>query len=204
MPQSYINDVGETVEAYSAEEVAAINAEKAAAEAAAAEAKEHLAKKTDEFVRAKQGLTGEIKKLADMSEEEKAKMSASEQELRGRLEQQEEVTKRERDAAKEAMFIAVAGSNADLLAKLKEKYALVTLPEGTTEEIRTRINSVAPWAFSELGIVERRPVPIEAAILGGGEAPRSREDGETRFADTEKGKAATEHFFGNVLPKDNK
>lgn len=195
MSKKIINDVGEEEEVYTPEEVAAFTAERDAAKREAEEAREHLKKKTDEFVQAKQG----FKKFEEYTEEEKAKMTAREQEYMQRLEKQEETVRQERETAKEAFFSAAAKGDEKVLAKMKEKYALVQMPEGTTEEIRTRINAVLPWAYADLGIVERA-TPIENTIISGGDVPRSKDSGK-RFADTAEGKDKAKAIFGELLEK---
>lgn len=194
-----INDAGEEEEVYTPDEVAAFTAERDAALKAAEEAKDHLKKKTDEFVQAKQG----FKKFEEYTEEEKAKMTAREQEYIQRLEQQEETSKKERETAKEAFFTAAAKGDEKVLEKVKEKYAMVQMPEGTTEEIRTRINAVLPWAYAELGIVERA-TPIENTIIAGGDVPRPKGDFGKRFADTAEGQEKAKAIFGAALPEEKK
>lgn len=192
-----LNDDGEEIEAYTKEEFDAVNAKIAEAEAAAEAARTALAQKTNDIVRMKDG----FKKFEELTEQEKSAMSQREIENMQRIEQMEETTKRDREAAKDAMLVAASKNDPKVLEKIKEKYALVQMPEGTIDEIRARVNSVTPWAYSELGIVERQPMPIEAAILGGGLPPRERNDSDKRYADTPEGKAKAKAIFGNALPE---
>jgi hypothetical protein len=199
MPQPFLNADGEEVEAFTKEEVEDITKERDEAKAAAEEAKTHLAAKTDEFVKAKQG----FKKYSEMSEEEKGKLSADQAATMQQLEELKGNQEKERGIAKEAMFKAAAKGDEKVLEKIKEKYGMIIMPEGTTEEIAARINAVTGWAYQELGIVERKPMAIESTIIAGGNAPRSKQEGDTRYADTEEGKAKTNALFPH-LAKDNK
>jgi len=200
MPQPLFDAEGNEIEVYTKEEVDAISTEftekLTKAEQDALDAKDHLAKKTDEFVRAKQG----FKRYEEYTEEEKAKMTEERKEYILRIERMEDDQKKERETAKEALFVKIANGDDAVLAKLKEKYALVQMPEGTVAEITERINSVTPWVFSELGIMEKKPAPISSVVVGGGEPPRQPGNEDKRFAETEKGKQVEQAMFGGVIP----
>lgn len=201
MPVKFLNDDGVEQEAFTSEELTAERTRAETAEAAVKEAQDALKQKTDDLVKMKRGHEGEIKKLVDMSEEEKGKLTADQIQSMQRIEALEGSAKGDREAAKEAMFAAAAKGDVKVLEKLKEKYGMVTMPEGTVTEITARINSIIPWAYSEMGIVERQPMPLESVIVGGGDAPRQRKEGGTRFADTTQGKAIADEIFGSMLPK---
>jgi hypothetical protein len=195
------NEEGEELELFSQEELDAKIAEiETKKNEEVEEAKKHLAEKTDEFVRAKNG----FKQFSQLTEEEKQKMSAENQAVLQQIEELKVNQTNEREATKEAMFKAVSGGDEAVLAKIKEKYSMVNMPESTTEEINARINAVSGWAFNELGIIERKPMRIETTIMGSGSVPRSKDENDKRFSETEKGKQMEKNVFGNVLPTDNK
>ena len=195
------NEEGEELELFSQEELDAKIAEiETKKNEEVEEAKKHLAEKTDEFVRAKNG----FKQFSQFTEEEKQKMSAENQAVLQQIEELKVNQTNEREATKEAMFKAVSGGDEAVLAKIKEKYSMVNMPESTTEEINARINAVSGWAFNELGIIERKPMRIETTIMGSGSVPRSKDENDKRFSETEKGKQMEKNVFGNVLPTDNK
>lgn len=197
MPFKYVNDEGEEVEAFTADEITAERTARETAVADAAEARQALANKTNDIVAMKNG----FKKLADMNDEEKAKLSEEQRVTMQRLEAVEGQRQRDLQEAKEVMFKSLAGNDQKVLDKLKEKYDLVQMPESSLEEIRTRINSVQPWAFAELGMVNNHPVaPV---IPGAGGAPVFSSPDGARFADSEKGEQLGNALFGDALtPKE--
>lgn len=196
MPIAHINDDGTEVELFTAEERdAQVAAEKARAEAA----EDRVGVLTNDLVRMKQGHSSEIKRLSELSEEEKGKLSTEQQQTMQRLEAVEDARKKDLDAAKERLFASVAGNNPDILAKLREKYALVQMPETTVEEVSARLNSVSSWAFAELGVTSHRPV--SAGLPGMGGSPTIKTEEGKSFADTEKGTEIAKQMFGNVIPE---
>lgn len=193
MPQVFINSEGVEVEAYTAEEVAEINAAKESAAKELEEARQALAAKTDDIVKMKQG----FKKFSEYSEEEKAKMSEEQRSTFAQLEELRTARQKDQEAAKEAMFLAAAKNDPVVLEKIKEKYDMVQLPEGSLDEVRYRLNAVTSWAYAELGMIDRKPNPI-ASVIGIGESPRINNNDEKRFADTPEGEALAKKIFPNL------
>lgn len=193
MPFKYVNDEGEEVEAYTADEITAERTARETAVADAQEARTALAAKTNDIVNMRQG----FKKLADMNDEEKAKLSEEQRITMQRLETVEAARQRDLEEGKEALFNSLAGNDEKVKEKLKEKYALVQMPESSLEEIRARMNSVSTWAFAELGMVNNQPV---APVLpGGGGAPVFTPPGGKGFADTQQGAQLGQALFGDAL-----
>ena len=195
-----LNDEGEEVEAYSQEEMDAKETEHkealTVAETKATDAEDHLKQKTDQFVQAKAG----FKKLADLSDEEKGKLTEEQIAMRTQLEETQAVQETERKDAKEAMFKVAAQGNEEMLTKLKENYDLINMPEGSTTEIQDRINRVIGMTYNDLGIVEKKPISIESTFASGGAVPRVTPEEEKKFSETEKGKDMEKQIFGSVLP----
>lgn len=199
MPFKHINDDGTEVEAYSKEELDAVSEKANALEKEKADLEVKFAEQNQNFY----NLRNANKKLSEMTEEEKKKLSVVEQQL---LQNQEEFAnqrKKDLDASKEALFTSVAGNNPKMLEKLKEKYGLVQMPEGSVEEIKAKLSQVVPWAKAELGITETRP--IETIILAPGQNPviTPMDEGKS-FADTPEAKVAETALFGREISSENK
>ncbi len=195
MPIKHVNEDGSEVELYTPEELKAVEDAKVAAET-------RVGALTNDLVNIKRGHQGEIKRLAELSEEEKGKLTEEQRQTMARLEKVEDDRKKDLENAKNRMFEAAAKGDAKTLEKLKEKYALVQMPESNVEEIAARLNSVATWAYAELGIVNNQP--IAQVLPGGGEAPRTGEQGEKTFGETEQGKKVESALFGAALAEAGK
>lgn len=185
-----MNDDGNEIDVYTADELAA---EKIARETAEG----RVTTLTDDLVKMKTSHKGEIKKLADMSEEEKAKLTIEQQQNMARIEQLEGSRAADLAAAKERMLQAAAKGDPKTLEKLREKYAVVQMPDSNVEEIAARINSVATWAYAELGITNNEPVA--PTLPGGGENPSFRSNDDKPFSESEGGKKLETDLFGAAL-----
>lgn len=193
MPFKYVNDEGAEVEAYTADEITAERNAKELAVKDANEARTALATKTNDIVSMRQG----FKRLADMNEEEKAKLSEEQRVTMQRLETVEAARQRDLEEGKEALFDKLSGNDPKVKEKLKEKYSLVQMPEGSLSEISARLQSVSTWAFAELGMVNNRP--IAPVLPGGGGAPVFQAPGSTRFAETPQAKKLESELFGDIV-----
>lgn len=193
MSFKHINDEGEEIEVYTADE---LNAERTARETLEKDllsAKEALAQKTNDVVNMRHG----YKKLEDMNEEEKAKLSEEQRQTIQRLETVEAARQKDLEEGKEALFDRLAGNDPKVKEKLKEKYALVQMPESSLSEIGARLQSVSSWAFAELGMVNNRPV--SPVLPGNGGSPVFQSPDGKRFAETQKGEELGNALFGDAL-----
>jgi hypothetical protein len=193
MPFTYVNDEGVEVEAYTADEIAQERSAREAAIADAAEARQALKDKTQDVFNMRQG----FKKLEEMSEEEKAKLTEEQRVTMQRLETVEAARQRDLQEGKEALFDRLSGNDPKVKEKLKEKYALVQMPETTLSEISARLQSVSTWAFAELGMVNN--APVAPVLPGNGGAPIFQNKDGKRFADTPQGDALGNALFGEAL-----
>lgn len=193
----FLDENGNEVEGFTKEEVDAIAKERDEAIAKAAEADEHLKIKTGEFVLAQK----KFKRTEELTAEEKQKMGAEALALQQRIQDQEDLRKKDLEDSRSAIFEALAGKDPKIKEKLVEKYGLIQLPEGSVAEVRLRASQAMNWALSELGIQERVQ-PIEDVINTAlGVPPRTKSSDETKnFAETEGGKKAEKELFGNILP----
>lgn len=139
------------------------------------------------------GARKEYKKLSEMSETEKAEMSAKEIELQQRQEDHEKsvkkfeddqkaFTQKEIDARRERAINKIAGSDPELRTKVSDSFKkIVGHDVAQTDE---EIGAIAQSAFNMLGIP--KVDPVRGAINGdGGQAPNGGTGG-TNFAE-EKG-----------------
>src|SRR3990167_9398510 len=110
MPVTHINEDGTEVELFTPEE---LEAEKTAR----TQAEEKATKLTDDLVKIKQGHKGEIKRLADMTEAEKAELTASQIQDRERIEQLEGGRAKDLTNAKERLLNEAARKDPKILEK---------------------------------------------------------------------------------------
>lgn len=190
MPVKTLNEDGDEVEYYTADELAAERSARETAEA-------RIGELTNDLVSIKRGHKEEVRRLAEMSEEEKGKLTNEQIQNMARIEQLEDNRKKDLESAKERMMSAIAKNDQKVLEKIKEKYALVQMPESTVEEIASRLNSVATWAYSELGMTVNNP--IAPVLPGGGNPPIITNVDDKPFSDTEKGKEVASALFGDAL-----
>lgn len=192
MPFSTLNEDGETIEAYTKEELDAIATEKEKLASELADREEHLKRKTEELA----GLRGQNKRLADMSEEEKKRYSATELELKAKQEEIDNWRKNEHEGKRNAILDKLTGGNEELLKKANEHYGMISISDDTPENMIRRAQYAVNNARTDLGLTS-------AESLGGsfgttGDAPTFGTKDGKRFADTEKGKALDKELFGDI------
>lgn len=140
----------------------------------------------------------EYKKLQDMTDEEKGKMSEKEIELQKRQEKLEEDTrlfqesqaesaKKEVDARKERAIAAIAGKDPALKQKILDNYARIAdADKATTDE---EVAKIAGDAFNMLGVP--KPAGVGPVVNGAGGGTVGGDD-VTGFADTAAGKSVAQ------------
>lgn len=150
-----------------------------------------IKQKTEDVV----GARSQYKKLSEMTEAEKAEMSAKEIELQTRQEEfdarqkkfeddQKAFTQKEVDARRERAISKIAGSDVELRAKVGEAFKkIIDHDKAQTDE---EIAAVATSAFNMLGVP--KPDPVRSAMGGEGGAAAGGEGGGENFADQKAGK----------------
>lgn len=190
------DDGGEEKEVYGADEFQAVQKEaaeaKAQAEAMRTQADE-ARKAAEDAKRVAAEQTQNFKKLRDMTEEEKSKLTADQISVKAQAEAAEaraqaleerwnNETKSRVEKAKEKSLAAFHRGDAELKKKLEENYELVKL-EGTDEDTIARR---AELAYNMLGTGKPRINPLTQSFSG--EAPNALTDED--FSKTERGQAA--------------
>lgn len=141
------------------------------------------------------GARKEYKKLSDMTEAEKAEMSAKEIELQQRQEgfeitqkkfadDQKAFTQKEVDARRERAINRIAGTNAELRTKVSDAFKKIVGHD--TAQTDEEIGAIAQSAFNMLGVP--KPDPVRGAMNGNGGAPDSENSAGTNFAEQNAGK----------------
>lgn len=169
-------------------------------------------KKKDEIIDQKNkdivGARKEYKKLSEMSQEEKDKLSAAELQLQERQEklekdqadfqaQQLEATKKETDSRRTGIFNKLVGSKPELVKKMEENWG--KLDKGLTEKATTpeEIEKLAGDAFNMLGAI--KPDAVRAAVSTGGNGEAGN-GAATDFSETAEGKALASALGVNIEP----
>jgi hypothetical protein len=192
------NDEGKEIEVFTAEEVAA--REKAAGEAVGKTEGEKNAALQAELEKARRVLsekTDNFKKLHEMTEEEKSKMSAAQIESAKRMEAaetrasalEEEIKKDKTtrsDKAREKALARYSGTDEKVKEKLVENYKLINLPEGDEDEINRKVEA----AWNMMGVGKPKVNPLNQSWQGDAPNKGSSEN----FAESERGKAALKNM----------
>lgn len=162
---------------------------KTAAETAKTEAEAAKEKAEADLVSVKRS-AGHFRKLSEMNDEEKAKLSEKERDLLEREEKLAEEKAGFRDEITRQMsqrenMRRWVGNDSESEKKMQEAYDKLNMPDGTPEEVASRFEEAAKIA----GIQQAEP-PVS---IGGGQGPQSR--GNKSFAETEKGKEMAEKMW---------
>lgn len=174
------NADGELVEgALTPDEIQAIKDEKDALASEAAAIKERLSKLEAKDMN--------FRKLEQMTEEEKAKLSDKEKELMLRQEaletQQKEFTSKQIESSKNHVLTMLVGDDEETRAKVLKNYDRIKDEATSLEEISIKMNEAYSMTIGTQNIAN----PLSVAMgFNGGQAPKKE---STRFADTERGKA---------------
>ena len=175
------------------------NKEKTGLETKVTEAETAKDKAETNLVSVKQS-AGHFRKLSEMNDEEKAKLTEKEKDLLQREENlaNEKVAYKDeisRQVGRENMIRRYVGDDQESRKALEDAYGTLTLPEGTPEETQARIDSAAKLA----GIEKHEP----NISVGFGEGVKPKKEGDS-FADTEKGKEALKKMFPDTKEPENK
>lgn len=149
-----INEDGEEVEieVFTQEEANAIAAQKAEEEKARlqedfekqlAEKDEHLKKKTDEFVQAKQGMKGKEEGLTEKEQLLEEKIAEATRIAQEAVSQVELAKTQKNDSIKNMLIESLVGGDEDLKKKLSEAYDLVSIPIEAEGDIQRRMSFAA-------------------------------------------------------------
>lgn len=196
MPKFFTED-GTEVEGFTKEEVDAINAEKERLATELADREDHLKKKTEELA----GLRGQNKKLSEMTEEEKKRYSAVELELKKNQEELAGILETQKGQKRESMFDRLTGNDPKIKEKAKEHYGLISLPDDTDEAMLRRAQYAVNNARADLGLLTGETIGRTFSTTG--DVPTFGTQGEKKFTETERGKAAEKEIFGDIIG-DNK
>jgi Skp family chaperone for outer membrane proteins len=195
MPIKAFDENGEEIEVYSKDEVTPIltEKEKLAAEIAAKE--EKIQEQGRNLTGLRQKYEVETKRLADMSEEDKAKLSEAQISLMKRTEELEDAKRREHDSKRNRILEEMSQGDEKLRKEIDKHYGLINLPEETEEEIMQRARYARQNASLDLGLVSEGP-GIGAGLGGGSRVPNA---GIKPAASTERQKAIDTALFGDIL-----
>lgn len=140
--------------------------------------------------------SGSLRKLADMTEDERNSMTAEQLEIRRVKEELEEREKTLESritlkVRRENAISRLTGGDSEKQKKLESELAILNMPETTPEEVEAKISKAARIAgLGESGVV----------ISGGnGVGPTNPPPKNTKFTDTERGKSTYERAFGVKL-----
>lgn len=187
------NNEGQEMEVFTPEEVAAKAAEIETAKNVEIEAKN---KEIETLKRVSAEKTDNFKKLNEMTEEERGKMTAAQIEDRKRIETAESEVRRmkeERDADTqmrikndtEAALSKFHGGDEKLKEALEKNFKIINLEGNDTATIQERARMAAAMEAGKTG----RANPLMAPMNGS--APTIRDKGRTeKFLESDKGKAA--------------
>jgi chromosome segregation ATPase len=140
------------------------------------------------------------KKLAEMTEEEKSKLTAEETRLRKVEEDLEargkEIETRTRlEIRREESLRRYTGGDAEVQKKIDAELSVLNMPETTPEEIEAKVSKAARLA----GLTGSGTPSLS---IGGGEGPTHTEV-KKKFPETEQGKQTYKQMFG-AEPTDKK
>ena len=192
-----LDDVAEALEKSAQENAKALEDMKAAHEKTVAEKDAVIAQKNQDLV----GQRKEFKKLADMTAEEKSKLTEKELEFQQRQEEfeakQQEFTSKEIASRREAAIKRLAGDDKDLAEKVAANFDRIKDSDKaqTAEEMET----IAREAFNMTGTPA--PDPIRSAVFGGGngEAPGGKQND---FSETEQGQQLASMLGVKIAPEE--
>lgn len=142
-----------------------------------------------------------FRRLEQMTETEKGKLSDKEKELMQRQEaledQQKSFENKQTESYREYAFRTIVGTDKDLREAVEEKYKIIAGDAKTPEEIAERVQDALAMARRKHESIN----PI-ASIMGAGGTGPVRKD--TNFADTARGKDLAAALGMNISKTDKK
>lgn len=127
---------------------------------------------------------GEFSNLRTLTEEQKAKLSDVERALVEANESRAKESEQRHEAEVNSAIRARIGTNDKAFEKAKEMWGLVSLAEGTPEQIEQKVLAV----IGAVGTTQPDLLAGISGLSGSFVPPAPKEDGKT-FAETERGKA---------------
>ena len=187
-----LNDSGENIEVYTAEDVAK---QIAAKEAEYTPKIADLEKTQSELAEARKALAeraGEFKQFRKLSDDAVAKLSIAEKTnydntllLQEQIERNKSLEKLNYDSKVDSALRAKAGSDDKLFEKMKDTWGIINIDAQTPEQIELKSRMV----LGALGVSEPNLVATVAGFSGGYVPPSPEGSGDKSFADSERGKA---------------